>query len=276
MHNASVPLTSAPFLLSTNSFLSQSKTCNYTSWVKSLTRSSLHLPLVYFYPGHNPQYYSNMPRYHALEASVSLSVWAPGPEFADVSSAPLMTSQARIKNRRNKPANPANGQPVVVLDEDAFVGQEGVSFLGPAMPFFLVDSGKNLFQDTPATNSNRSLNDRFRSSGQPTPTTSAPSRHLRQSSRSLRSASRAPSNGTPEPGLSLKQSPQKVSRISTTCMREKSLGMQFLNPISGSLQELIFLQYPTPMETRNRSSWGARCLLYRPFASCCLFLLLCL
>jgi len=83
-----------------------------------------------------------MPKYAALDTRVALYIWDPQrlPDYVASSSNPHM------------PDSRHNTEPVA---EEYFKGQEGVNFLGSAMPFYLINAGSDLFSKTrqPVTDS---------------------------------------------------------------------------------------------------------------------------
>lgn len=99
-----------------------------------------------------------MPRYHALNTAVNLCVWDPQPDSdskADGSEgmdsatadslAAIMKKYAPPPPKQKDKSGPATGYVVQYLREEYFEGKEGVDFLGPAMPYYLVKAGKELF-----------------------------------------------------------------------------------------------------------------------------------
>lgn len=99
-----------------------------------------------------------MPRYHALDTAISLCVWDPqvdpnseadGNERSDTPAADFLTNITKklelLRPKQKETSGPAIGYVVDNLKEDYFEGHEGVDFLDPAMPFYLVKAGKELF-----------------------------------------------------------------------------------------------------------------------------------
>lgn len=99
-----------------------------------------------------------MPRYHALDTSVRLCVWNPqanpdsrtdGNEGSDAAAADFVATIVRKyappPPKKEKTSGPAIGYAVDKLQEEYFEGHEGVDFLGPAIPHYLVKAGKGLF-----------------------------------------------------------------------------------------------------------------------------------
>ena len=99
-----------------------------------------------------------MPRYYALDTAIKLSIWDPqacsGLKFdndrgSGTSNASVATSSTKHKilPRRNKiaEAGPATGYIVDDLKEEYFKGNEGLDFVAPGMPFYLVKAGRELF-----------------------------------------------------------------------------------------------------------------------------------
>lgn len=97
-----------------------------------------------------------MPRYHALDTAVKLCVW--DPEAASSSSTEkdngvrttASLAAGSLKNNglayaEKATSGPAHGYFVDDLTEHYFEGHEGVDFVAPGMPFYLVSAGKELF-----------------------------------------------------------------------------------------------------------------------------------
>ena len=103
-----------------------------------------------------------MPRYHALDTGIKLCVWDPtatpkletgkghdrsappssiSAAFSRLNSSSLPTSKRKIEEK----SGPAIGYVVDDLNEEYFQGHEGVDFLAPGMPFYLVKAGNELF-----------------------------------------------------------------------------------------------------------------------------------
>jgi hypothetical protein len=99
-----------------------------------------------------------MPRYHALDTAIELCVWdrqtpgskADGNDGHSTSTTTDFASMLKdhgLEHPKKKEAyGPAAGHFVDILKEEYFEDQEGVDFLGPAMPFYLVKAGKELFR----------------------------------------------------------------------------------------------------------------------------------
>jgi hypothetical protein len=102
-----------------------------------------------------------MPKYHALDTGIKLCVWDPNatPKLKtedqdhSTSSSSISAAFSRLndslfpKSKRKNEENfgPAIGYVVDDLDEEYFEGHEGVDFLAPGMPFYLIKAGKELF-----------------------------------------------------------------------------------------------------------------------------------
>jgi hypothetical protein len=103
-----------------------------------------------------------MPRYHALDTGIKLCVWDPHAapklktqEDKDHSTPPSSISDAfsringsllpKSKRKGEEKSGPAIGYVVDDLEEEYFEGHEGVDFVAPGMPFYLVGAGRELF-----------------------------------------------------------------------------------------------------------------------------------
>ena len=102
-----------------------------------------------------------MPKYHALDTSVKLCVWDPNamPQLKtedqghSTPSSSISAAFSRLngsllpksKGKNEEKFGPAIGYIVDDLDEEYFEGHEGVDFLAPGMPFYLVKAGRELF-----------------------------------------------------------------------------------------------------------------------------------
>lgn len=98
-----------------------------------------------------------MPRYYALDTAVKLCVW--DPQAASTSNTDNYDGErttanlagGSLKNNgiahtdKKGTSGPALGYIVDDLTEEYFEGHEGVGFVAPGMPFYLVKAGKELF-----------------------------------------------------------------------------------------------------------------------------------
>jgi hypothetical protein len=99
-----------------------------------------------------------MPRYYALDTAIKLSVWDPqtGPDLkldndrgggksnASVAAA-SMKHNGILRPNKIEGTGPAIGYVIDDLKEEYFEGHEGIDFVAPGMPFFLVKAGRELF-----------------------------------------------------------------------------------------------------------------------------------
>ena len=102
-----------------------------------------------------------MPRYHAIDTAIKLSVWDPrAPKSKTQRDRDHTTSSSSIgcafsrlngsilhqnKRKDEEKSGPATGCVIDDLKEEYFEGHEGVDFLGPGTPFYLVKAGRELF-----------------------------------------------------------------------------------------------------------------------------------
>ena len=97
-----------------------------------------------------------MPRYHALDTAIKLCVWDPHVNlaqenegydtFAGPETSPFFERSGSFGPRKRETYGPALGYVVDDLKEGCFEGYEGVDFLAPGMPFYLVKAGSGLFE----------------------------------------------------------------------------------------------------------------------------------
>ena len=105
-----------------------------------------------------------MPKYHALDTGIKLCVWDPNatPQLKtedqdhSTSSSSISAAFSRLngsllpesKRKNEEKFGPAIGYVVDDLDEEYFEGHEGIDFLAPGIPFYLIKAGKELFART--------------------------------------------------------------------------------------------------------------------------------